>query len=82
MNLESLSKWLVKMKRFNKLRLNVTKTKYMIIRRNRLDAGAHNDLCIDDVASMNYLRSSLTFKKYFNLTTRKMAKKIRLPGRI
>jgi hypothetical protein len=39
-------------------------------------AGAHNDLCIDDVASMTYLGSSLTFKEYFNLTTRKMAKKI------
>jgi hypothetical protein len=43
-DLESLSKWL----RFNKLKLNVTKTKYIIIRGSHLEAGAHNNLCIDD----------------------------------
>jgi hypothetical protein len=34
--------------RFNKLKLNVTKTKYMIIRESCLEAGVHNDICIDD----------------------------------
>jgi hypothetical protein len=78
-DLESLSKWL----RFNKLKINVTKTKYMIIRGRRLEAGAHNDLCIDDesieeVASMKYLvqiDDRLTFKEHLDLS-KKLAKKI------
>jgi hypothetical protein len=40
---ESLSKCL----KLNQLKLNVTQTKYMIIRESRLDASGHNNICID-----------------------------------
>jgi hypothetical protein len=86
-DLESLSKWL----KFNKLKLNVTKNKYTIIRGSHLKAGAHNDLCNDDgpmeeVASMKYLKVHIDkrfiFKEHLNLTARKMTKKICFVGRV
>jgi hypothetical protein len=42
-DLENLSKWL----KFNKLKLNVTQSKFMIITGSHVEADAHNDLSID-----------------------------------
>jgi hypothetical protein len=43
-DLASLKKWL----KFNKLKLNVSKTKYMIVTRRRAGAASHNTLVIDN----------------------------------
>jgi hypothetical protein len=56
----------------------------MIIRGSRLEAGAHDDLCIDDepieeVMCMKNLGGQID---NLDLTTRKMAKKIGFLGRI
>jgi hypothetical protein len=43
-DLTSLTKW----SGFNKLKLNVSKTKYMIVPRIRVPAASHDDLLIDN----------------------------------
>jgi exonuclease III len=86
-DLASLTKWL----KFNKLKLNVSKTKYMIVTRRRVGAASHNALVIDnepleEVESIKYLGvqidNKLTFKKHLELVIKKMAKKIGFLGRI
>jgi hypothetical protein len=52
----NLTKWL----RFNKMKLNVSKTKYMIVTRSRVSAASHDDVLIDnepveEVESIKYL---------------------------
>jgi hypothetical protein len=68
----SLTKWLI----FNKLKLNVSKTKYMIVARRRIPVASHDDLLIDNkhlekVESIKYLGvqidNRLTFKEHLSL---------------
>jgi uncharacterized protein YunC (DUF1805 family) len=84
-DLEKLSKWL----KFNKLKLNVNKTKYMIIagRRSNIMSGAINltndGESIERVDVIKYLGveidEKLNFKQHIDKTVKKMAKKV---GRI
>jgi hypothetical protein len=80
-DLENLWKWL----KFNKLKLNVNKTKYMIVSGKRTNVGnGTSNLTIDGelverVSSIKYLGveidEKLTFKNHINTTVKNMAKK-------
>jgi hypothetical protein len=87
-DLENLSKWL----KFNKLKLNVSKTKYIIMtgRRSNIENGS-TSLIIDGeqiarVTTMKYLGveidEKLDFKQHVDTTIKKMAKKVGFLGRI
>jgi hypothetical protein len=87
-DLENLSKWL----NFNKLKLNVSKTKYIIMtgRRSNIENGL-TSLIIDGeqiarVTTMKYLGveidERLDFKQHVNTTIKKMGKKVGFLGRI
>jgi hypothetical protein len=74
-DLENLSKWL----KFNKLKLNVSKTKYIIMtgRRSNIENGP-TSLIIDGkqitrVTTMKYLGVEIDFKQHVNTTIKKMA---------
>jgi Reverse transcriptase (RNA-dependent DNA polymerase) len=86
-DLNALSDWL----KFNKLKLNVSKTKFMIMTNKRLNATDRVILSIDgeqieEVRSMKYLGvqidSKLNFKEHLNLIVKKIAKKTNFLGRI
>jgi hypothetical protein len=79
-DLASLSKWV----KFNKLKLNVNKTKYMVLSRRRVDVRAHEALSIDseqleEVNSIKYLGAQidnkLNFKEHLAIIVKKIAKK-------
>jgi uncharacterized protein YunC (DUF1805 family) len=85
-DLEKLSKWL----KFNKLKLNVNKTKYMIIagRRSNIMSGAINltndGESIERVDVIKYLGVEIDekLKQHIDKTVKKMAKKVGFLGRI
>jgi hypothetical protein len=83
-DLENLSNWL----KFNKLKLNVRKTKYIIMngRRSNIENGP-TSLKIDGeqiarVTTMKYLGFEINFKQHVDTTIKKMAKKVGFLGRI
>jgi hypothetical protein len=82
-----ISKWL----KFNKLKLNVNKTKYKVFSRRCVDFGAHEALSIDkeqleEVNNIIYLGvqmdNKLDFKEHLAMIVKKIAKKIGFLGRI
>jgi hypothetical protein len=86
-DLNELSKWL----KFNKLKLNVAKTKYMIITSRRRNPSNSTTLSIDseqieEVKNLKYLGvqidNKLDFKEHLNLVVKKIAKKTNFLGRI
>jgi hypothetical protein len=79
--LASPSKWL----KFNKLKLNVNKTKYMMLPRRHVDVGAHEALSIDneqleEVKRIKYLGvqidNKLNFKEHLAMIVKFFSKKL------
>jgi hypothetical protein len=86
-DLNELSKWL----KFNKLKLNMAKTKSMIITSRRRNPSNSTTLSIDseqieEVKNLKYLsvqiHNKLDFKEHLNLVVKKIAKKNNFLGRI
>jgi hypothetical protein len=86
-DLASLTRWL----NFNKLKLNIEKTKYMIITSRRIEAPNTTSLLINGspierVQCMKYLGvkidEKLNFKEHLTMITKKMSSKAGFLGRI
>lgn len=84
-DLINLSQWL----KYNKLKLNIDKTKYMIIGNKKLATPSKvkiDGLCIEEVSTYKYLGvvldNKMTFKHNLDYVAKKIAKKVGFLGRL